>query len=114
MKRPLCAACHQRPASINYKRNNKTYYRKKCDTCIREDRGISPPKPNWTKVGYKKKLVCDKCGFKARWLNQLVVYYVDGDMTNTKLINLKSICLNCTVVIAKEDMPWAKEISPDF
>ena len=114
MNRPICNQCNQRHVAINYKRNGKTYFRKQCDSCIRSKKKIKPAKPNWTKVGYKKKLVCDKCGFKARWHSQLVVYYSDGDLTNTKLINLKTICLNCTVVIEKGDMPWAKEISPDF
>jgi len=71
------------------------------------------PKPSWVKAGYKKKLVCDKCGFTARWANQMVVYYVDGNLKNTSLINLKSICLNCTVVIEKQGIPWARDMSPD-
>lgn len=109
MERPLCAVCNQRPASINYKKNNKTYYRKKCDGCIRDSRKIKKPVPKWSKDGYTKKLVCDMCAFKAKWHNQLVVYYTDGNMNNTKLINLKSICLNCTVVIEKQGMPWVKD-----
>ena len=111
MKRPLCIVCNQRHAGINYRRNGKTYYRKKCDTCIREGRGIKPAKPNWTKSGYKKKIVCDKCGFRSRWAKQIVVYYVDGDLNNTKQNNLKSICLNCSVAIEKQDVPWIKELS---
>jgi len=114
MNRPICTVCHKKPAAVNYKRGDKTYYRKKCDSCIRERRNIKPPKPRWAEAGYKKKLQCDKCGFKARWLNQIVVYYIDGNMNNAKQNNLRSVCLNCTVVIEKQDMPWAKDISPDF
>ena len=114
-KRPICIKCLQRHAGINYKRNGKTYYRKKCDTCIREAKAIKPAKPNWTKSGYKKKMVCDKCHFKARWGKQILVYYVDGDLKNTQLSNLKSICLNCSVAVEKQDMPWAKDLglTPD-
>lgn len=114
MNRPVCNVCHKKPVAVNYKRGDKTYYRKKCDSCIRSGRGIKPPKPLWAEAGYKKKLVCDRCGFKARWLDQLAVYYIDGNMNNTKQHNLRSVCLNCTVVIEKQDMPWAKDISPDF
>jgi len=78
MTRPICIQCQQRHAGINYKRNGKTYYRKKCDTCIRSSHNIKPAKPNWTKTGYKKKMICDKCHFKARWAKQIIVYYVDG------------------------------------
>ncbi len=108
MKRPICAECNQKHASVNYTYKNKRYYRKKCDSCIRKSKKIVPPAPNWVKAGYKKKLQCDKCKFKARWHSQLVVYYADGDLTNTKLINLKTICLNCVVIIEKGDMPWIK------
>ena len=109
-KRPICIKCLQRHAGINYKRNGKTYYRKKCDTCIREAKAIKPAKPNWTKSGYKKKMVCDKCHFKARWGKQILVYYVDGDLKNTQLSNLKSICLNCSVAVEKQNSPWAKAL----
>ena len=110
MKRPVCTECTQRPAGINYKRNGKTYYRKKCDTCIRAEHNVKPAKPNWTKSGYKKKMECDKCHFKARWGKQIIIYYVDGDMNNTHLANLKSICLNCSVAVEKQDMPWLKDL----
>ena len=113
MERPICPKCHQRHVGINYIRHGKTYYRSKCDSCIRGKKGKKLPKPNWAKVGYKKKMVCDKCGFTARWPGQLVVYYVDGDLNNTKLTNLKSVCLNCTVVITKQGIPWARDMGPD-
>ncbi len=114
MSRPTCKICLLKPASINYHRNDKTYYRKHCDSCARKKKKMKPPVPNWTKAGYKKKLVCDKCGFKARWLSQILVYYVNGDMNDCRLTNLKSVCLNCTVVIEKGDIPWSKGLSPDL
>lgn len=113
MKRPICTKCGQRHVSINYRRGDKTYYRKVCDTCIRASKAIKPAKPRWAKIGYKKKLVCDKCHFKARWTKQMIVYYVDGDLNSTRLSNLKSICLNCSVSIEKQDMPWVKSLGVD-
>lgn len=111
MNRPLCQQCRQKHAGVNYKRNGKTYYRSKCDTCLRLAKKKKPPKPNWTLSGYKKKMVCDRCGFKARWGKQIVVYYADGDLKNTKQNNLKSICLNCTIEVEKQDIPWALDLS---
>jgi hypothetical protein len=32
--RPLCA-CGQRPAAVNYKKDGKTFYRKKCEICLK-------------------------------------------------------------------------------
>jgi len=55
-------------------------------------------------------MICDKCHFKARWAKQIIVYYVDGNLKNTKLSNLKSICLNCSVSVEKQDMPWVKDL----
>jgi len=110
MKRPICIDCNQRHAGINYHRNGKTYYRKKCDSCIRNGGSIKTPVPNWSKSGYKKKMECDKCHFKARWGKQIIVFYVDGNLNNTALSNLKSICLNCSVAVEKQDMPWAKDL----
>lgn len=111
MKRPLCKQCHQKHAGVNYKKNGRTYYRSKCDSCLRLAKKEKPPKPNWAKSGYKKKMTCDRCGFKARWAKQIVVYYTDGDLNNTKRNNLKSICLNCTVDIEKQDIPWVQDHS---
>jgi hypothetical protein len=109
-RRPICKSCSQRHVGINYKRNGKTYYRSKCDSCIREAKKNKPAVPNWARGGYKKKMECDLCHFKARWGKQIIVYYVDGDLKSTQLNNLKSICLNCAVVVEKQDMPWAKDL----
>ncbi len=109
-RRPICKQCKQRQCGINYKRNDKTYYRSKCDTCIRLAHQRRAPKPNWTKSGYKKKMVCDKCHFRAWWSKQIIVYYVDGDLKNTQLSNLKSICLNCSVAVEKQDMHWVTDL----
>lgn len=64
--------------------------------------------------GYKKKPGCDKCGFKARYTAQLMVYHVNGDLNNSDLRNLKTICLNCAEEIIRSDVPWVPgDIEPD-
>ena len=112
MIRPLCKTCKERHASVNYKRKGKTYYRTECGRCLRLKKKQPAPKPNWALNGYIKKMTCDLCGFKAKWGQQIVVYYIDGDMRNTKKNNLRSVCLNCTVTIDKKDIPWATEFKP--
>jgi hypothetical protein len=42
------------------------------------------------------------------------VYHVDGNLHNTGLRNLKTVCQNCVVEIAKTDLPWkAGDLEPD-
>ena len=53
--RPLCT-CGQKPAAINYKKGNKTYYRKLCESCLRNGKGNGIPK--WKQRGYEKKRNC--------------------------------------------------------
>jgi hypothetical protein len=44
----------------------------------------------------------------------LLVYHADSNLHNTNAINLKTICLNCTVEIKKSDLPWAPgDLAPD-
>ena len=72
------------------------------------------PTPRWQLDGYKKKSACDRCGFRARYSAQLIVYHVDGDMTNSVVRNLKTICQNCAVEITKVDLPWRPgDLTPD-
>ena len=103
MLRPLCKHCDQRPRAVAYHRYNRIYYRSMCSHCSRKNKKIIPPKPRWNTAGYKKKPTCDKCGFKARYSRQLLVHHVDGNLNNCELRNLKTICLNCTVEVAKND-----------
>ena len=76
--RPLCAACNKKPAAVNYTKDKITYFRSRCDSCIRKKRSIPVPIPQWIKSGYKKKPMCEHCGFKAKYKEQLFVYHVDG------------------------------------
>ena len=110
--RPLCV-CGKRPAAVNYKKNGKTFYRKKCEQCLRN--GIGHGIPLWKQAGYDKKLLCEKCGFKSKHLEQFNVYHIDGSLRNTSYRNLKTICANCQRVLQKEGVKWKQgDLLPDF
>ena len=117
MNRPLCQNCKIRPAAINYIKNNKKHYRSKCDACIKESKtpGIKPNTPTWQLSGYKKRLVCEQCGFKAINHRQIVVFYIDGNLKNNNWANLKSVCANCVIEISIKGLDWVSDdIRPDF
>jgi hypothetical protein len=113
--RPICSACNQRPRAIAYHRNDgRIQYRSLCSQCIRRKRKIKIQEPRWSTAGYKKKSVCDRCGFRARWAAQLLVVHIDGNLNNNNVRNLKTVCQNCVVDIAKSDLPWRPgDLSPD-
>jgi len=106
MERPICPACNQRSCAINCYRDDRVYYRSRCEYCIKKGRRVKTPEPKWKLSGYKKKPTCDRCGFKGKYAAQLLVYHVDGNMNNTTLRNLKTVCQNCVVDINKSDLPW--------
>lgn len=111
--RPLCI-CGFRPAAINYKKNNKVYYRKKCEICLSHPTtrvGI----PKWKYGGYEKKSFCEKCGFSSQHIEQFNVYYIDGNMDNYNPKNLKTICANCQRILHKDGILWKQgDLLPDF
>lgn len=111
--RPLCQ-CGMRPAAINYKKNDKIYYRKKCDICTKI--GITGYKiPRWKLKGYNKKNYCEKCKFSSQHEEQFNVYHIDGNLNNVKLNNLKTICANCQRILQKENIKWIQgDLIPDF
>ena len=104
--RPICTACNQRPLAINYQKDGIAHYRSRCGVCIRKGRKIKTAKPRWELAGYKKKSVCDRCSFRARFSAQLLVYHIDSNLNNYASKNLKTVCLNCVVDIKKSDLPW--------
>ncbi len=110
--RPLCD-CKLRPAAINYKKNGKTYYRKKCEACLRN--GSKHGVPKWKQRGYTKKDSCEKCGFTSKHHEQFDVYHIDGDLDNCSILNLKTICANCQRVMQKQGVRWKQgALLPDF
>ena len=83
--------------------------------CIKKIQHRSVPKMRWQLDGYKKKQICDRCGFRAKYSAQLQVYHVDGDLNNSSLRNLKTICQNCAVEIKKSDLHWVPgDLEPDL
>ena len=106
MERPICPACNQRFRAVNYHKDGVTHYRAKCEYCIKRNRKIKAPEPRWKASGYKKKTTCDRCGFRSKFAAQLLVYHVDGNLNNTGLRNLKTICLNCVEEVKRADLPW--------
>ena len=110
--RKLCLNCKQRPVAINYYKEGRPFYRSKCDHCAR---GYEKSKPLWQTSGYKKKAACDRCGFTSKYLEQFNVYYVDGNLTNCKYSNLKTVCANCQRILHKLNLPWRQgDLVPDF
>ena len=110
----MCSACQQRAVAINYVRNGKTHYRSRCDTCIKRGRQQKPVQPRWKTTGYEKKMKCDRCGFRARYAAQILVFHVDGNLNHNDSKNLKSVCQNCAVEIARSDLPWRPgDLEPD-
>ena len=84
--RPLCK-CGVRPCAVNYKKNNRTYYRS----------------------------LCDKCGFKSQYNDVYRVYHIDGNLDNCRLSNLKTVCANCRVLLTKEGSNWKQgDLIADF
>ena len=115
MKRPICPACQQRVRAVNYHKEGVPHYRSRCEVCIKKNKKVKPPTPRWQASGYKKKLVCDRCGFRSRYSAQLLVYHVDGNLHNTDVRNLKTVCLNCVEEIKRSDLPWQRgDLEPDF
>jgi len=106
--RPICKSCNQRLAAVNYIKESITHYRKYCEYCIKRGRKEKPPEPRWQSAGYKKKSVCDRCGFRSRYASQLLVYHIDSNQHNIKGANLKTICLNCVEEVKRMDVPWAR------
>ena len=114
--RKLCPICTQRPLAVNYKREDRTYYRAVCSYCSRAGKKAKHLPPLWYKSGYRKKPQCERCGFKAELPEQqLMVYHVDGDLRNNDRVNLKTVCLNCRPMVSKSRLPWKPaDLVPDF
>jgi hypothetical protein len=83
--------------------------------CIRKELRLKVPIPRWQTANYKKKPTCDLCGFRAKYAAQLLVYHVDGDMNNVAVRNLKTVCQNCVIEVAKSTLPWRPgDLEPDL
>jgi hypothetical protein len=110
--RDLCKKCQRRPVAINYKKEDRIYYRSVCDHC---SKNFKNSRPTWLSSGYKKKTACDRCGFKGEVLEQFDVYHIDGNIGNCRYVNLKTVCANCQRLLHKLKLPWKRgDLTPDF
>lgn len=113
MSRPLCI-CGLRPAAINYKKDGRIFYRKKCEPCNRAGT-IGAGFPKWYLDGYRAKDFCEKCGFNSKDKEHFNVFHIDSNLTNSKPSNLKTVCANCQRTLAKEGITWRQGgLVPDF
>jgi len=110
--RKLCNQCKVRPVAINYYKNGKPFFRKKCDHCSKlRNTGI----PQWYLSGYRIKLKCDRCGFASRFQEQFNIFYVDGNPSNCRHTNLKTVCANCQRILHILKLPWRQgDLIPDY
>lgn len=71
------------------------------------------PDPRWRLDGYAKKNTCDLCGFRARHGSQIMVYHMDGNLNNNEILNLRSVCLNCSAIVQRESKWKPGDLEPD-
>ena len=110
--RLLCKKCSERPVAVNYYKDGKPFYRSTCDHC---SRNRQQGRPMWMSSGYKKKNECDKCGFKSQHSEVFNVFHVDGDLTNFRFSNLKTVCANCQRLLHRHGVKWKQgDLKPDF
>lgn len=115
MYRPICKTCNKNLCAINYIRKEKTYYRSICDECGSKKTKKKPKVPLWQRAGYKKKTTCDICGFKATYATQMTVFHIDGHLSNTEFVNLRTVCLNCVEVLKRKEITWRRgDLEVDF
>ena len=114
MIRPLCPICKRNPVGINYTKNDIIHYRSKCYNCLQKNKQLIK-KMLWELSGYKKKNKCGRCGFISNVPAVFSVYFVDGNMKNTKPNNLITICSNCQILIRFTESLWRPgDIIADF
>lgn len=112
MVRKLCKICQERPVAINYYKGDRIFYRSKCDHCAK-NRAVG--KPKWFIAGYRLKNKCDRCGFSSKHQEQFTIYYIDGNPSNCKITNLKTVCSNCLILLQKLGLPWRRgDLIPDL
>ena len=109
--RKLCKICGTRPRAINYYKEGRIFYRSQCDHC---SKGRKEGTPLWVSAGYKKKPICERCGYTSPYQEQFNVFHIDGNLTNCRYSNLKTICANCQRILYKEGIKWKQgDLIPD-
>lgn len=106
--RPICPICNKNFCAVNYIRAGVTHYRSGCDECGRKKAKLKPRKANWQRGKYRKKTVCDLCGFRSIYPSQLTVFHIDGNLENIEMANLRTICLCCIEVVKRKEVTWRR------
>lgn len=115
MEKPKCIKCKTNSCLVNYKRKGKTYYRKFCFQCSSEkNKRKELEKSLLEKSGYKKKNICDRCGFNCRHPSQMRIVYLDGDKLNVSRSNLRTHCANCIIELANNPLSKKNDLVPDY
>jgi hypothetical protein len=104
--RPVCTACNKNPCAPNYYRDGVRHWRTRCSVCVRKGRKQKPQKPRWELDGYKKKMVCDLCRFKAKYASQITVWHINGNLNDSAMTNLRSVCLCCVEEVKRKMFTW--------
>ena len=115
MIKKLCQSCSKNPVTVNYVRNGKTYYRKKCYYCIKQKKQNKEQATQLLrKSGYKKKTTCDRCGFKSKTPEQIQIHFRDQNPYNVSISNIRSYCFNCIIEVANNPAADKQTILADY
>ena len=115
MSQKICENCDKNSATVNYIRNGKTYYRKLCYHCNKIKKSdLDLTVQLLKKSGYKKKTVCDRCGFKSKTPKQIEIYYRDNNKLNVSLSNIRSFCVNCVIEITENPNIKIQDLLADY
>jgi hypothetical protein len=106
--RSICKECNKNFRAVNYIRAGVKHYRSICDECGKKKAKKAKRFTAWEKAGYKKKPICDVCGFRSVYPTQMTVFHIDGDLRNVNFNNLRSICLNCVEVVKRRQVTWKR------
>jgi len=94
--RPICSHCGIVPAKFNGK--SKLGFKKWHKYCVDCSKILYSDKHKHLQY---KTLKCEFCNFKAEDKCQMDIVFKDGNQKNKKESNLKTLCLNCSVVYKK-------------
>lgn len=110
-----CESCREHPVTVNYVRNGRTYYRKVCYYCIKKKKQSKDQATQLLKKsGYKKKTICDRCGFKSKTPTQIKIHFRDQNVYNVSLSNIRSYCINCIVEVTNDPAADRRDILADY
>jgi protein-arginine kinase activator protein McsA len=115
MIKKMCQICNKHQVTVNYVRNGKTYYRKICYHCIKQKNKNKDQATQLLKrSGYKKKTVCDRCGFKSKTPEQIRIHFRDQNSYNVSISNLRSYCFNCSIEVVNNPAADKQTIFADY